>query len=227
MLLVVIAMLLLAACGGGAESGDVSGAVDTGNGTAETVADPATPVPATPGVGQGAEGGGEIPTPGDGGDIGSLGPVGGSEASTKVFKPNETGDETDIGDLGGEEFENTESDAPATTEPAEKTFDVKYVAAVIKVNQKIYDVKKKSKLPSNTKQFTVGEIYKDSVVLRLTAGTFADGSNGLLLEKGRPVTLVNQSDGLRYTIKLVSTKSQSSSEPGGVSDGTESPFDFM
>lgn len=103
---------------------------------------------------------------------------------------------------------STESTMPTgTTSTTTTTTTTTYGPAVIVLDKKTYTVSKGSVFPSDTQQFTVSSIGSSTVELTLTAGEFSDGSDGITLEQGRTVTLVNQSEGVTYVLKLSRVKS--------------------
>jgi hypothetical protein len=83
---------------------------------------------------------------------------------------------------------------------------VRYTSARISVNGQVYTVKRGSVFPKDEQLFEVTSIGASSVVLELTAGEFTNGSSGITLQRGHSLPpLVNQDEGVSYTVKLLST----------------------
>jgi hypothetical protein len=221
-LLVVAFALFVAGCGGGAAEtpGTSAAPAPTDPSTSQTVGT-TTPTPGAidPTTGQPVTGGtGEVGIPMTSASAGDLPTISG--ASTDVFVDNfkldsgydmQTGSTDESGPtITGATIPNGQgSDDCKEVEPT-----ITYTSATVTLDGASYTVKKGSVFPKDTQQFTVTSISADSAVVNLTAGEFSDGSDGLTLTKGDPVSLVNQSEGITYTLeltKVVGKKSETSS----------------
>lgn len=139
-----------------------------------------------------------------GGDVsGGLGAVGGSDVfaaagldqgeAAKLLAPKE--DKTDDVATGTD----TTAETAKPTVPA-----VVYNAAVIYVNGKTYTVPKSGTFPTAAPVFRLISIDKDSVEISLLAGEFTgDGSDGLFLDQGDLVKLLDQSANITYKTKYL------------------------
>ena len=77
-------------------------------------------------------------------------------------------------------------------------------SAVISVNGAQETVAVKADFPKDEPVFMLASISGGKAKIRIAGGAFASGSPTLTLEKGKPVTLVNTADGLRYELELIS-----------------------
>jgi hypothetical protein len=104
------------------------------------------------------------------------------------------------GDAGAPSVVPSSSSGPAPK--PEKVPPPAYATVV--VNEVDAPVQPKTVFPQDEKLFVVKTIAKRSVTIGIAGGgSFASGKPTLKLERGRPVTLVNQATGTRYVLELV------------------------
>ncbi len=222
MVLLLTVALALGACGGGDDF--AAGDFDGGGMTVPVGDDGMAPDggfggPDDPGAVGSSEGPEDAPTQQEPGKVASLGEL---DGVSDVFTPlAELGD----GSLAMGAVGTTTADLDACdpllnpggcdaveapgTEP-EVTVTVSYVEAVITVDGKRFTLAKGQAFPNDSQLFTLESIGSSTVVVRLTAGEFAGGSDGITLRRGNPVRLVNASEGEEYVLQLVRTRSETS-----------------
>lgn len=194
---------MLSACGGD-DTTETGAIAPVPTGTAQTVSDPNAAVPTG-----GDVGGSTLPASLDGGNVSLAGGV-----TRNIFAPIDTPAATTT------KTDTTKTDTSAKTTTTSTVAEPVYDTASIELDGQTYSVKVDSVFPSTTQQFTVMSIHAKTVIVRLTAGEFADGSDGITLEKGLPVTLVNNSEGESLTLQLLSvTGSQIDAYSQAASDG--------
>ena len=108
-----------------------------------------------------------------------------SDGGTTTMSPDEAAGGDDQGD----------ADAPSTTVLVSATVDVNGTPEVVELEAAFPDTDPIFKLVSLTAR---------SAKLALVSGEFETGAKTITLTLGKPVTLLSQPDGLRYTITLVS-----------------------
>ena len=208
-------------CGGGAapEGGAAAGA-DPANPGATPVANN----PAAPATGAAPAAGGAVGPDGqpiaDAGDTGTGPALPDPDAGSEV-----PGGSLDAAGSGGSDVFEAKaqlSEDPTAPSAASTTGDgstttggtgqgtqkvtVTYGPATISLDGQTYTVDKGGTFPKTTQQFKLTQLSADSVVVTLNAGEFSNGSDGITLAKGKTVSLVNQSEGITYVLKLVSVK---------------------
>jgi hypothetical protein len=77
--------------------------------------------------------------------------------------------------------------------------------AKISVNGRVLTLVVGDKFPENDQAFTLVSVSTDSAEIGLASGSFATGQQTIKLELDKPVTLISQPDGARFTLKLIST----------------------
>jgi hypothetical protein len=80
-------------------------------------------------------------------------------------------------------------------------------SVVIAVNGVEETVAVKSEFPKDEPIFRLASATATSARIGIAGGAFASGEATVTLRKGKPVTLVNTADGVRYELKLVGTGS--------------------
>ncbi|MBC7462578.1 MAG: hypothetical protein H7287_14580 [Thermoleophilia bacterium] len=81
---------------------------------------------------------------------------------------------------------------------------VTYTGAVIYVNSKTYTVAKNGTFPAGKPVFRLISVASDSIEIALIAGEFTgDGGDGLFLDKGDLVKLLDQSENITYKTKFL------------------------
>jgi hypothetical protein len=124
----------------------------------------------------------------DGGDPAHQAESGGappSDGGTTTMPP----DTADGGEGEGD------SDAPSTTVLVSATVDVNGTPEVVELD---------AAFPATDPIFKLVSLTARSAKLALVSGEFETGAKTITLTLGKPVTLLSQPDGLRYTITLVS-----------------------
>jgi hypothetical protein len=76
-------------------------------------------------------------------------------------------------------------------------------AALVTVNGKKQLFGAGAMFPQDSPLFKLAAIAKKGLKISVLGGTFADGQHYLVLEAGRKLTLLNQSDGSRFVIVYV------------------------
>jgi hypothetical protein len=89
--------------------------------------------------------------------------------------------------------------APATTTTTRVPTDVVTIA----VNGRAQQVGKDGTFPSGAPVFRLVSFTKTSAEVGIVGGSYASGGATLTLDKGKPVTLMNTSDGKRYKLELL------------------------
>ena len=90
------------------------------------------------------------------------------------------------------------STRPAATPPAAPT------TAQISVNGAPESVALGGTFPAADPFFKLLSLTAKSAKITIAGGSFADGAGSVTLTKGKPLTLMNTSDGTRYVLRLVS-----------------------
>lgn len=219
LLLVALLALVVAGCGGGA----AEVVPPPGDAVAPT---PAPTDPANPGLGVGDPGSADA-TGADGNGGGAAGDatvpdLEGGESSTtlptligssifsaqavedaesldtKDVVPDVPKDEPAI-DLGTEESTTT-----STTETQTQEIKVSYTGATIYLNGQTIDVKRNGTFPTGAPIFRLLSVSSSDIEIELIAGKFVtNNGSGLFLDRGKLLTLANQSEQMTYRIKYL------------------------
>jgi hypothetical protein len=131
---------------------------------------------ASPGGSGGAGGGGSAGSGGGGSGGGSAGS--GGSADGGIVGRTDNGGSTPTGTVGG---------------------------AVIAVNGVEEAVSVKKEFPAEAPVFVLVSVTRAEARVAIAGGAFASGAPTVTLRLGKPLTLVNTADGVRYELKLVKT----------------------
>ena len=75
--------------------------------------------------------------------------------------------------------------------------------ATISVNGKAETVRVGASFPSGNPVFRLVSLARGSANIGIANGSYASGAQTIRLSNGRPVTLVDTADGVRYTVRLI------------------------
>ena len=220
-LLVIVAALLLAACGGD-DAGTATPApapatpTDPNAAPGTTVGDPCAADPASAeclAASGDVAGGGELALPDlEGGDLeGGLDVLGGGDLfQADVIVGDDANQEPERElDLGGssgsssfdfdldDEFDDGFQDDFSDPEPVAPS----YTGAKIWINSKTYEVGLNKTFPDNTQLFRLTDVTSTTMTIELVAGELSGGSTGITFTKGDSRTLLNQNEGTTYEIR--------------------------
>lgn len=219
----LVAMLVAAGCGGAPveetppADAPVTPPVATTPGS--TVADPNAPATGDAGLGAGAvDPVTGLPSSGATAETATIpdldgGGLGGGLASvsgTSGFAPLAVGG----GELAQGASEQTAT-TPATTPTTQTqtTATVEYSGAVILVDGKTYSVTEGGSFPKGSPVFKLVNVSGADIEVELLAGEFTSGGgDGLFLDKGDMVSLVNSSEQVTYKVKYLRPISDSSAD---------------
>jgi hypothetical protein len=77
-------------------------------------------------------------------------------------------------------------------------------AARIAVNGRVQVVRVGASFPSANPLFRLISVTNGVAKIGIAGGSYSSGANSVSLRTGRPLTLVDTADGIRYQIRLVS-----------------------